>query len=192
VNGLRKEITGHRLKLNGQMGPNAVTLRPWNSVVLKLFRETSSGPQLVDTSLLGTAIANQLGLATQSTPKINFRIKTVKVWAVATAALAAPPEVKLNISSLIPNVADNGGLATGGEYPVLSILDDVGTLSEAARVGYAYPLAMQQMTTSSDAGYTLFRIESNTDTQMHVEILWCLTDLAIPTSGAGAPVEDEA
>merc|ERR1712032_472798 len=153
-------MTGKRFTPASQ-APTSFSQRPFNNLTLKMFVQAKGTLAIISTARIADTIALQVGLNPQTAPKVNFKLRELRAWAVAKATDDVP-EVKVNISSLDPLVSDNSGTVTAN-YPVLCQLADTGNLSQAAKVGYVYPIGTATKPINADSEFTVFTATSNTD-----------------------------
>jgi len=177
-NSLKNAMNGQKLRMNRQLGPPGISSRPYNSLCLKLYVRPEGALKLVDVGTVATALVLQTGIGPQAQPKLNIKFRSVKMWAVATATLIDPPEAQLNVSA-ITGYSSSAGAAASDFHATQVILTDTGTLNEAAKMGYVYPLAQQKIPVPADSEFTLFSVTSNTPSVvLHIDCSWSLTDVA--------------
>jgi hypothetical protein len=129
------------------------------------------------------AIINQLGLPAATIGLINFKVQRVDVYSSATASSADRPACGLQVSSTIPSVSDSTAGTTEVFYGIIKRLQDLGNLSDSAKVGYVWPVHMADMPLSGSQSFCLFAASGNTaNTTVRVHLQWSTNADASPVT----------
>jgi hypothetical protein len=152
-------------------------------LVLDLVISSASVETFYKPSDVAGAIIAQLGLPAAAIGVINFKIQRVDVYSSATAATADRPAVSLQVSSTVPSVSDStSGSSAEVFYGIIKRLQDLGNLSESAKVSYAWPLHMADMPLSGSQSFCLFAASGNAaNTTVRLHLQWS-------TNGDASPV----
>lgn len=155
-----RSLHGYQVKLR-HMAPPPIVKRPFNNLVLNLVIPTAGTETFYTPAAIGAGIIGQLGLAAADIGNINFKISEVHVYTMATASDSDRPAVSLNASSTIPSISDSSSGGTDVFYSIIKRLQDVGNLSEAARVGFHWPSHMADMPLSASQSFCVFAAAGN-------------------------------
>jgi len=165
--------------------PTAVNRRPYNTLKLHFVRDTDEtgvafGLAMTD---IVKVLTTQLGLAAQSNSIICIKLQRIDCWATSAAGDTLRPAVTVDVSSLVPTIADPATQPTTAtiHYPILKKLMDVGSVSRAARVSYTWPLAMRDIPLTQNSNFVVATVSSNTkDTDCFIHVQWSTTEVAEP------------
>lgn len=179
----KSEQHGHANQLRAA-DPSAVNRRPYNTLKLHFVKEVDEagiafGLAMTD---IVKVLTTQLGLSAQSNSIITVKLQRIDCWATAASGDTLRPSVKVEVSSLVPTLADP---ATAGSaivhYPLLKILQDNGSVSKAARVSYSWPLAMRDIPLTENSNFVVATVAANTkDTDVYIHVQWSTVDVANP------------
>lgn len=145
-------------KLNVQPDPTSTTRIPWNplTVVLDGFEPESS----LTVAGLHAAVQAQLGL----TP-VNFeiRVQSVRAWG---------PVLPADDASTILACGDILDDEDNGQFEPLAVVQDNGTVSRRAAVGYEWPLAHRANVIVSSATNNVKLLEFTNVKLAYVNVYW--------------------
>jgi hypothetical protein len=181
INSLKSALHGHA---NNPRSPDPpkVNRRPYYTLVVQQTITGSGAAIAVQVSQLVKATLGQLGLATQDATLINIKLQRCDVWAVSRADSSVRPALNADFSSLIPTMGDpttptNAIVA----YPKIKRLEDIGSVSNAARVSYTWPLSMRDIPLNQQSDFVLIETSSNlVETDIFWHIQWNTGDIASP------------
>eukprot|EP01084_Bolivina_argentea_P056818 103923_1 len=181
VRQLSRELHGYQVNLR-HLAPPPVVKRPYYNLTLNLVIPTAATETFYRPSDIGGAIVGQFGLAAADIGLINFKVHQVDVYTSATASSTDRPAVSLQVSSTIPSISD---AASGGTpdvfYSIIKRLQDVGNLSESARVGFHWPMQMADMPLSASQSFCLFAASGNcANTTVRVHLKWSFNSDSAP------------
>jgi hypothetical protein len=152
-----------------------VNYRPYYPLVVDLVIGSASTETWYKPSDIAGSIISQLGLPAAAIGVLVFKVQRVDVYTSATASSTDRPAVSLQAASIIPSVSDSTASTGDVEvfYSVLKRCSDVGNLSESAKVGYAWPLAMADMPLSGSQSFNIFAAAGNAaNTTVRVHLQW--------------------
>ena len=173
MNGGPKNLVGN--------APAQFTARPYYALTLNLVNANASEEYYYTNQDVINGIVAQLGLNAGDASTISVKLQSVESWAVPTASSADRPSVEMEVSSLIPQVEDTTTAPVAISYPILKVLQDTGTLSEAAKVGFTWPLAMRDMPLGNTANHVVFASSGNVAfTTIRCHLLWSTSGEAVP------------
>jgi len=180
-NTIARSIDGHANNMRWT-NPPQVNSRPWYPLVLSLVTPSAGTEVFWTPSELINSLCSQLGLPSQASSIINIKIRRVDAFTMATGASTDRPAISMDVSSVTPSLGDP---ATPGNaevfYGILKKLKDQGNLSDAAKVSYTWPRAMQQVPLSSQSVFSLVSTAGNQpNTNVRFHLLWSCTDIATP------------
>lgn len=176
----RADIMGMVTVLRG-IAPPPYNSRPWYPLVVSHVIEDANLELYVSNKDIIRYIISQLGLNAADATVINFKLSHVTAWAMSTATSPDRPAIAMDCSSLVPQVEDAVTSPLGISYPVLCSPRDQGNLSEAAKVGYKWPLAQQAMPLGNTAEHTVVAVAGNTaNVNIRFHIKWNTTGDAVP------------
>jgi len=164
-----RQMLGHTNPLSGLMSAPAVNLRPWFSIIVSHVLDAAGTAYSWSPKDIGTFLVTQLGLtnitgvdSAKIVSQINIKLKRVDLYAASGLAATDRPSCSLKLSSPIASIGDptNPGAAEVF-YPVIKSLEDVGTLSEAAKVSWTYGTSHQEMPLSTDSSFTIVEAAAN-------------------------------
>jgi len=179
----KAEMHGHENKLQ-MVDPTAVNLRPFNTIRLRFTYDTDQvGVSFgITVKEVVKNLLDQLGLTTQASTLVVFKLQRMDVFATAASGDTLRPSVSCDYSSIVPQLSDpTTPTSVPIYYPILKKLADTGSVSTPARVSYTWPLAMRDTPLTANADFTLAEIGSNVkDTEVFTIIQWSTVDVAAP------------
>lgn len=145
-------------KLNVQPDPTATTRIPWNqlTVVLNGFEPES----VLTVAGLHAAVQAQLGLTPTN---FELRVQQVRAWGPVLPADDAPTIIA---------VGDTIDDEDNGQFEPLAVIQDNGTVSRRAAVGYEWPLAMRGNVIVSSATNNVKLMEFTNVKLAYVNVYW--------------------
>lgn len=118
---------------------------------------------------------------------MNIKIQRCDVWAVSKANSTVRPAVNADFSSFVPVCGDP---ETPGPavvtYPLIKRLEDIGSVSSAARVSYTWPRSMSDIPLNQTANFVVVEVASNVT---EIDIRW---HLQFSTADISTPIPDPA
>jgi len=164
---LKSRITGHSNKLSGQAAP------PVNEKIYyqQLIRVELSEAYNFTPADISAALCTQIFPAAISgdadlRSSIVFKLERVDVWATATGSSTERPATTLTAYSTYSNNTPQGSV-----IPIIKEIKDLGSLSDAARVSYTWPLDMVETPLSSKSDSKIASVVFNTpsaDVRFHL------------------------
>jgi|ERR1711971_223178 len=191
---LRSQLHGHQNRLR-HMAPPPVNRRPYNTLVLDhVFANPGNVIEEYGPGDLFSFWLGQSGLETfynaldepqqalwRST--VNFKLKRVDAYAMATGGSTDRPSVFLDVASLIPGVGDTANITapTAVVYPLLKRIEDVGNLSMCAKASYTFPLHMADIPLNETADFNFAAVSSNVpNVSMRFYVEWSFSNVSVP------------
>jgi hypothetical protein len=181
LNSLRRSITGYETKLKNP-DPKPVNRRPFYPLVVGQTYVTSGAAISLTVVDIVKALSGQLALAAQDTTIIVIKIQRIDCYAISKADSSVRPSISADFSSLVPTLNDPTTPSVAGvSYPVISRLNDVGSVSRAAAVSYTWPQNMRAMPLSSQSNFTVLDFSTNlTEMDARIHLQWSTLDVASP------------
>lgn len=205
INMLKSALHGHQNRLR-HLVPPPVNRRPFNTMTIDHVFENTATPKVIEEygpPDIFNFWLNQQGLVTifngltetlqnEFRSRFTFRLRRIDAYAVPIGGSTQRPSVFLDVASLIPTVSDDT-LPTAPvsvAYPLLKRIEDVGNLSECAKVSYTFPLHMADTPLNPIADFNFAAVSSNTENvSMRFHIQWTLSDTSVPVPAAQSSVE---
>jgi len=166
-----RQLNGGRRNLTGP-APRDFKPRPFWDLTINLVIPNASEETYFTNQDIIAGIITQLGLNAGDKDAIVFKIHSIDAWAIPQAASTDRPAIAMEVSSLVPQVEDTTVAPVAISYPVLMNLRDVGNLSDAAKVGYAWPAAQAEMPLGNQANHTIVAVAgnvANTNVRVHLK-----------------------
>lgn len=175
-------------ELHPRTDPRATTLIPWNSLTLVTnTAAATSAPSTVffSSAALDSAIRAQIGLPVSSaTIEIAFKLNQIKLWSRPSVTAANANIIRMAPCDLVE---------TAGILPDTAVtrkwLEDSGTVTRPACVGYTWPIADRDRvfrSTTDEVALFLIRVSSTSQTYLlHAEVLWRTYSTTIEASTRG-------
>merc|ERR1711887_155916 len=99
----KAEMHGHENKLQ-MVDPTAVNLRPFNTIRLRFTYDTDQVG--ISVKEVVKNLLDQLGLTTQASTLVVFKVQRMDVFATAASGDTLRPSVSCDYSSIVPQLSD--------------------------------------------------------------------------------------
>lgn len=192
---IRSQLHGHQNRLR-HVVPPPVNRRPYNTITIDHVYgnpEPRQIQQFTPRDIYNYFIAQQ-GLAftfakldeadqDELASRFNFRLRRIDAYVMPTGGDVQRPSVFLDVASLIPQVSDEVSPTAprAVAYPLLKRIEDVGNLSNCAKVSYTYPLHMADTILNPIANFNFAAVSANVaNVSMRFYIDWSFGDTSTP------------
>jgi len=164
---LKSRITGHSNKLKGQAAPPVNEKIYYQQLIrIELQEAFNFTPADISAALVTQIFPGPISGDADLRSSIVFKLERVDVWATALASDTERPAATLTAYSTYTN-----NTSTGSVVPIIKEIKDLGSLSEAARVSYTWPLDMVETPLSSKSDTKICSVVFNTpsaDVRFHL------------------------
>lgn len=180
VNQLKSSLHGHDNKLRFT-NPPCYSKRPFNTLTVSHVLPDAGTEYNIGTADVVNYIKNQLGLAEQTKSLIVFKLRRIDLFGVPTGG-DQRPAINMDVSSLVPTVGDP---ATPGNaqvaYGNLFRKQDIGNLSDCAKLSYTFPMHMSDIPMSGVIPINILSASSNVAfAELRFHLSWSTIDVQVP------------